>query len=209
MLYLPYKAPSAHSDSHLPPFCLHIVYWRLRSVFYDIWEVLRTQELTGVYCSWENSKDLRHWNKLPPPCEHFSNPRGGTSSSPSIIFSHTVCMCSAFHHQLSVCREALERRWESLERIKSIHGRGAEQKRKEKNHPHKPKYILSNFHAESWQGKGVNKNEFTRTQFSHIYNNYGHRAFTWNLHTDDKFLRNHQWKMSVMVISSMACLKDI
>lgn len=141
--------------------------------FCHIWEVLRTQELTGVYCTWEKSKDLKHWSKLPPPSEHFSNPRGGTSSLPSIIFSHTVCMCSAFHHQLSVCREALERRRGSLERIKSKHGRGGEQKRKEENHPHKPKYILSNFHAESWQGKGVNKNEFTRTQFSYIYNNMG------------------------------------
>ena len=76
------------------------------------------------------------------------------------------------------------------------------------DHPHKPKYILSDFYAESWQGKGVNKNEFTRTQFSYIYKNYGHRAFTWNLQTDDKLLQNHQWKMSVMVINSMACLKD-
>ena len=38
-------------------------------------------------------------------------------------------------------------------------------------------------------GKGVNKNEFTRTQSSYIYNNYGHKAFTWSLQTDDKFLK--------------------
>ena len=188
----------------MPTHCL----LKTKISFYHIWEVLRTQELTRVYCTWEKSKDLRHWNKLLQPSEHFSNPRGGTSSSPSIILFNTVCMCSAFHHQLSVCREALQRRKGNLERIKSIHGRVGEQKRKEENHPHKPKYILSDFYAESWQGKGVNKNEFTRTQFSYIYKNYGHRAFTWNLQTDDKLLQNHPWKMSVMVINSMACLKD-
>lgn len=84
-------------------------------------------------------------------------------------------------------------------------GQGSRKERKRTIHTSGD--ILSNFYAESWQGKGVNKNEFTRTQFSYIYNNYGHRAFTWNLQTDD-VLQNHQWKMSVMVINSMACLKD-
>lgn len=56
-------------------------------------------------------------------------------------------------------------------------------------------------------GKWVNKNEFTRIQSSYIYNNYGHKAFTWSLQIDDKFLKDHQWKMFAMVVYSMACLK--